>query len=162
MYMVCHASKTWCVLQKKHQSPLQPKLQVTSPHGSKAIFSGMDLESLRLEEAGEYHLGSFITTLIYIIHRKVNELSCLLLSFNHWFDGMALLHQFHIEDGKVTYMSRFLNSGCYKENMEHNRIVVSEFGTIAVPDPCKNFFQRFLSRFELPSKCDGHLLVQLT
>uniref|UniRef100_A0A673K989 Beta,beta-carotene 9',10'-oxygenase-like n=1 Tax=Sinocyclocheilus rhinocerous TaxID=307959 RepID=A0A673K989_9TELE len=72
-------------------------------------------------------------------------------SFNHWFDGMALMHQFHIEDGKVTYMSRFLNSDCYKENLEHNRIMVSEFGTIAMPDPCKKFFQRFLSRFELPS-----------
>lgn len=85
---------------------------------------------------------------------KVNETLCLLLSFNHWFDGMALLHQFHIEDGKVTYMSRFLNSDCYKENLEHNRIMVSEFGTIAMPDPCKNFFQRFLSRFELPSECE--------
>lgn len=66
---------------------------------------------------------------------------------------MALLHQFHIEDGKVTYMSRFLNSDTYKENLERNRIIVSEFGTVAMPDPCKNFFQRFLSRFELPSEC---------
>ncbi|XP_026138906.1 beta-carotene oxygenase 2b [Carassius auratus] len=72
-------------------------------------------------------------------------------SFNHWFDGMALMHQFHIEDGKVTYMSRFLNS----ENLEHNRIMVSEFGTVALPDPCKNFFQRFLSRFELPKQSDN-------
>lgn len=149
--MVCHALKTWCFLRRKHQSPLQPKSQVISPHGSKAIFSGMDLESLRLEEAGEYHLGSFITRHMYI-DQKVNDRLRLLHSFNHWFDGMALMHQFHIEDGKVTYMSRFLNSDCYKENTEHNRIVVSEFGTIAVPDPCKNFFQRFLSRFELPSK----------
>ncbi|XP_052432870.1 beta-carotene oxygenase 2b [Carassius gibelio] len=76
-------------------------------------------------------------------------------SFNHWFDGMALMHQFHIEDGKVTYMSRFLNSDCYKENLEHNRIMVSEFGTVALPDPCKNFFQRFLSRFELPKQSDN-------
>ncbi|XP_051965520.1 carotenoid-cleaving dioxygenase, mitochondrial-like isoform X1 [Xyrauchen texanus] len=76
-------------------------------------------------------------------------------SFNHWFDGMALLHQFQIEDGKVTYMSRFLNSDSYKENTENNRIVVSEFGTVAIPDPCKNFFQRFLSRFELPKPTDN-------
>nr|XP_055052368.1 beta-carotene oxygenase 2b isoform X1 [Misgurnus anguillicaudatus] len=76
-------------------------------------------------------------------------------SFNHWFDGMALLHRFQIEDGKVTYMSRFLNSDSYKENTEHNRIVVSEFGTIAMPDPCKNFFQRFLSRFEFYKPSDN-------
>ncbi|XP_063072594.1 carotenoid-cleaving dioxygenase, mitochondrial-like [Engraulis encrasicolus] len=65
---------------------------------------------------------------------------------------MALLHQFKIEDGQVSYRSRFLSSDCYKANTESKRIMVSEFGTVAMPDPCKNFFQRFLSRFELPSK----------
>lgn len=74
------------------------------------------------------------------------------LSFNHWFDGMALMHRFQIEDGQVTYRSRFLRSDSYKQNSEKNRIMVSEFGTLALPDPCKNFFQRFLSRFEMLSK----------
>ncbi|XP_061072522.1 carotenoid-cleaving dioxygenase, mitochondrial-like [Conger conger] len=69
-------------------------------------------------------------------------------SFNHWFDGMALMHQFKIEGGQVTYRSRFLRSRSYQSNSENDRIVVSEFGTMSVPDPCKNFFQRFLSRFE--------------
>lgn len=73
--------------------------------------------------------------------------------FNHWFDGMALLHQFKISNGQVTYKSRFLSSDSYQSNREQNRIVVAEFGTITMPDPCKNFFQRFLSRFELPSEC---------
>uniref|UniRef100_A0A3Q2NT93 Carotenoid-cleaving dioxygenase, mitochondrial n=1 Tax=Fundulus heteroclitus TaxID=8078 RepID=A0A3Q2NT93_FUNHE len=69
--------------------------------------------------------------------------------YNHWFDGMALLHQFKIQKGQVTYMSRFLQSDAYKKNSEVDRIVMSEFGTLAMPDPCKNFFQRFLSRFEM-------------
>uniref|UniRef100_A0A671SB04 Carotenoid-cleaving dioxygenase, mitochondrial n=1 Tax=Sinocyclocheilus anshuiensis TaxID=1608454 RepID=A0A671SB04_9TELE len=69
--------------------------------------------------------------------------------YNHWFDGMALMHRFQIEDGQVTYRSRFLRSDSYKQNSERNRIIVSEFGTLALPDPCKNFFQRFLSRFEI-------------
>uniref|UniRef100_A0A3B5LJ03 Beta-carotene 15, 15-dioxygenase 2, like n=1 Tax=Xiphophorus couchianus TaxID=32473 RepID=A0A3B5LJ03_9TELE len=72
--------------------------------------------------------------------------------FNHWFDGMALLHQFKISNGEVTYRSRFLSSDSYQTNKEQNRIVMSEFGTLTMPDPCKNFFQRFVSRFELPSK----------
>ncbi|XP_049431752.1 beta-carotene oxygenase 2b isoform X2 [Epinephelus fuscoguttatus] len=76
--------------------------------------------------------------------------------FNHWFDGMALLHQFKLSNGQVTYKSRFLSSDSYKANKEHNRIVVSEFGTITMPDPCKNFFQRFLSRFELPGELAGY------
>ncbi|XP_071327991.1 carotenoid-cleaving dioxygenase, mitochondrial-like isoform X2 [Trachinotus anak] len=75
--------------------------------------------------------------------------------FNHWFDGMALLHQFKISNGQVTYKSRFLSSDSYQANQEGNRIVVSEFGTVTMPDPCKNFFQRFLSRFELPKPTDN-------
>ncbi|MFT7818525.1 beta,beta-carotene 9',10'-oxygenase-like isoform X2 [Arapaima gigas] len=75
--------------------------------------------------------------------------------YNHWFDGMALLHQFRIQNGQVSYRSRFLRSDSYRANSEHDRIVVSEFGTMAVPDPCKNFFQRFLSRFEMPKPTDN-------
>ncbi|NWT15378.1 BCDO2 oxygenase, partial [Vireo altiloquus] len=70
--------------------------------------------------------------------------------FNHWFDGMALLHQFQLAHGRVTYRSRFLQSSSYTRNRQHERIVASEFGTLAMPDPCKSIFGRFLSRFELP------------
>uniref|UniRef100_A0A8B9HGK5 Carotenoid-cleaving dioxygenase, mitochondrial n=1 Tax=Astyanax mexicanus TaxID=7994 RepID=A0A8B9HGK5_ASTMX len=58
--------------------------------------------------------------------------------FNHWFDGMALMHRFEIMDGQVTYRSRFLRSDSYNLNSEKNRIMVSEFGTMSFPDPCKN------------------------
>ncbi|XP_028451334.1 beta,beta-carotene 9',10'-oxygenase isoform X1 [Perca flavescens] len=75
--------------------------------------------------------------------------------FNHWFDGMAMLHQFKIDKGQVTYMSRFLHSDAYKKNSEKDRIMMSEFGTLALPDPCKNFFQRFLSRFEMMEPTDN-------
>ncbi|KAM3868990.1 carotenoid-cleaving dioxygenase, mitochondrial [Diretmus argenteus] len=75
--------------------------------------------------------------------------------FNHWFDGMSMLHQFNIQNGQVTYKSRFLQSDAYKKNSERDRIMVSEFGTLALPDPCKNFFQRFLSRFEMMQPTDN-------
>lgn len=63
------------------------------------------------------------------------------------------MHSFQIADGQVTYSSRFLRSDSYKQNSEMNRIVMSEFGTLAVPDPCKNIFQRFMSSFKRMSKC---------
>ncbi|XP_059812845.1 carotenoid-cleaving dioxygenase, mitochondrial-like isoform X1 [Hypanus sabinus] len=68
--------------------------------------------------------------------------------YNHFFDSLALMHQFRIDDGIVTYMSKFLRSDAYRINSEYNRIMVSEFGTLAMPDPCKNIFERFTSRFE--------------
>ncbi|XP_076969027.1 carotenoid-cleaving dioxygenase, mitochondrial isoform X4 [Tamandua tetradactyla] len=75
--------------------------------------------------------------------------------YNHWFDGMALLHQFRMEKGTVTYRSKFLQSDTYKANRDQNRIVISEFGTLAFPDPCKNVFERFMSKFELPAITDN-------
>ncbi|XP_012865057.1 PREDICTED: beta,beta-carotene 9',10'-oxygenase [Dipodomys ordii] len=75
--------------------------------------------------------------------------------YNHWFDGMALLHQFRMEEGSVTYRSKFLQSDTYKANMAANRIVISEFGTLALPDPCRNIFERFMSRFVPPVMTDN-------
>lgn len=71
--------------------------------------------------------------------------------YNHWFDGMALMHNFKIENSSVTYMSKFLQSDSYTKNKSANRIVVSEFGTLAMPDPCKSAFDRFMSKFKMTS-----------
>ncbi|KAJ0067476.1 hypothetical protein NL108_007942, partial [Boleophthalmus pectinirostris] len=77
----------------------------------------------------------------------------------HWFDGMAMMHRFHISDGNVTYSSRFLRSDSYIQNSEKNRIVVTEFGTMAMPDPCKNIFARFFSRFQIPTEATDNASV---
>lgn len=71
--------------------------------------------------------------------------------YNHWFDGMALMHQFKIKNGSVTYMSKFLESDVYNVNKSQNRIVVSEFGTLASSDPCKSLYDRFMSKFKIDS-----------
>ncbi|XP_078257680.1 beta,beta-carotene 15,15'-dioxygenase-like [Rhinoraja longicauda] len=65
--------------------------------------------------------------------------------YNHWFDGLALLHSFTFQNGEVFYRSKYLQSDTYKKNIEANRIVVSEFGTMAYPDPCKNIFAKAFS-----------------
>uniref|UniRef100_A0A3B3C6T7 Beta-carotene oxygenase 1 n=1 Tax=Oryzias melastigma TaxID=30732 RepID=A0A3B3C6T7_ORYME len=60
-------------------------------------------------------------------------------SYDHWCDGMSFMNSFSIKNGKVTHRSRFLRSDTYNSNMTSNRIVVSEMGTMAYPDPSKNF-----------------------
>ncbi|KAJ8276086.1 hypothetical protein COCON_G00078380 [Conger conger] len=76
-------------------------------------------------------------------------------SYKHWFDGMALVHKFKIEGGQVTYESHYIRSDSYKANSENNRIMVSEFGTLAIPDPCKNSLQPCMSTFEVPELTDN-------
>ncbi|KAJ8417698.1 hypothetical protein AAFF_G00225410 [Aldrovandia affinis] len=66
-------------------------------------------------------------------------------SYNHWFDGMALMHSFTFKNGDVTYRSRYLRGDTYKSNMEAKRIVVSEMGTMAYPDPSKNIFTKVIT-----------------
>ncbi|KAJ6633290.1 Retinoid isomerohydrolase, partial [Pseudolycoriella hygida] len=70
--------------------------------------------------------------------------------YNHAFDGLAVLHRYHISNGKVTYNNRALEGEAYTTNMVANRIVVSQFGTVAFPDPCKSLFQRLQSEFYIP------------
>uniref|UniRef100_H2ZKR8 Uncharacterized protein n=1 Tax=Ciona savignyi TaxID=51511 RepID=H2ZKR8_CIOSA len=68
-------------------------------------------------------------------------------TFDHWFDGHAILHRFSIANGKVVYNSKFQKSKTYQKNHEHSRIVIGEFATASRPDPCKNIFQRFATKF---------------
>lgn len=69
--------------------------------------------------------------------------------YQHLFDGLALMQKLVIKSGNVTYTSRFLRSDSYTKNTKYNRIVVSEFGTRSIVDPCKSIFSRIQSYFTL-------------
>lgn len=67
-------------------------------------------------------------------------------SLRHWFDGYGLLHAFSLEDGEVTYHSRFIESKEYTENiLDTKKRNVAAWGTSA--DPCRSIFQRFFAMF---------------
>ncbi|KAM9767080.1 beta,beta-carotene 15,15'-dioxygenase [Menidia menidia] len=80
--------------------------------------------------------------------------------YNHWFDGLSLIHSFTFRDGEVTYRSKFLKSETYKRNIKADRIVVSEFGTMIYPDPCKNIFARAFTHLSnvIPDFTDNNLI----
>jgi len=63
-------------------------------------------------------------------------------TYKHLFDGMAVIQQYKISNGQVTYNNRLLESDCLQKNLQSNRIVVSGFGTVRYPDPCKSLFRR--------------------
>uniref|UniRef100_A0A0N4Z7P7 Beta,beta-carotene 15,15'-monooxygenase n=1 Tax=Parastrongyloides trichosuri TaxID=131310 RepID=A0A0N4Z7P7_PARTI len=80
-------------------------------------------------------------------------------SFKHWFDGMAYLQKYTIEYETMRYQAKYLKSKTYKENKRANRIIVSEFGTISVADPCKCILQRFFNFFFTTPKLTDNSLV---
>uniref|UniRef100_H0VPN1 Retinoid isomerohydrolase n=1 Tax=Cavia porcellus TaxID=10141 RepID=H0VPN1_CAVPO len=78
--------------------------------------------------------------------------------FYHLFDGQALLHKFDFKEGHVTYYRRFIRTDAYVRAMTEKRIVITEFGTYAYPDPCKNIFSRFFSYFRGVEVTDNALV----
>ena len=56
--------------------------------------------------------------------------------FNHWFDGLAMLHAFAFGRGRVSYANRFLRSSAYEAYKREGKIKFSEFAT----DPCRSVF----------------------
>ena len=56
--------------------------------------------------------------------------------FNHWFDGLAMLHAFSFERGRVAYANRFLRTSAYEAWQRRGRIEYTEFAT----DPCRSIF----------------------
>ncbi|MCS4198440.1 carotenoid oxygenase family protein [Salinibacter ruber] len=74
-------------------------------------------------------------------------------SYNHWFDGLAMLHAFKIGEGKVSYRNRFLQSKSRTEALKEGQIARPEFAT----DPCMSIFERVMSLFrsEPPKPTDN-------
>jgi len=64
-------------------------------------------------------------------------------TYNHWFDGLAMLHRFAFAGGAVTYANRFLESKAYRAAASTGRISYGEFAT----DPCRTLFARVAAIF---------------
>jgi beta,beta-carotene 9',10'-dioxygenase len=67
--------------------------------------------------------------------------------YNHWFDGLAMLHRFAFANGAVTYANRFLDSPAYRAARDSGQIAYSEFAT----DPCRTLFKRVATLFVPPT-----------
>ncbi|RWS24303.1 beta:beta-carotene 9':10'-oxygenase-like protein [Leptotrombidium deliense] len=69
--------------------------------------------------------------------------------YAHLFDYSSLIRKYSIENGRVFYENKLLKSSSFKRNQEKQRIVVSEFGTECIADPCKTILKRFMSYFTI-------------
>ncbi|MEV5606247.1 carotenoid oxygenase family protein [Streptomyces sp. NPDC052299] len=68
-------------------------------------------------------------------------------TFEHWFDGQAMLHRFAIESGgRVTYANRYIDTPAARAVCAQGRIAYMEFAT----DPCRSLFARFFTPFFTP------------
>jgi carotenoid cleavage dioxygenase-like enzyme len=66
-------------------------------------------------------------------------------TYNHWFDGLAMLHRFAFVDGGVSYANRLLKSKAFRAAEATGKIAFGEFAT----DPCWTLFGRVAAIFSL-------------
>jgi len=67
--------------------------------------------------------------------------------FQHVFDGSAILQKFSFGENGVAYTSRFIRSYAFLSNSEHQKIVVSEFGTKGT-SVAKGAFNKMAEKFQ--------------
>jgi beta,beta-carotene 9',10'-dioxygenase len=65
-------------------------------------------------------------------------------TYNHWFDGLAMLHRFAFTGGGVTYVNCFLQSNAFRAAANTGKISYGEFAT----DPCRTLFGRVAAIFD--------------
>lgn len=53
--------------------------------------------------------------------------------YNHWFDGLAMLHRFGFQDGRVSYTNRYVRGKSYQEAMAAQAIRRGEFASSPRP-----------------------------
>ena len=77
-------------------------------------------------------------------------------SYNHWFDGLAMLHRFAFAQGRVTYANRFLQSQAFRAAQATAEISYAEFAT----DPCRTLFGRVAALFDpkLTDNCNVNVV----
>ena len=76
---------------------------------------------------------------------------------NHWFDGLAMLHRFGFEDGRVSYRNRFLRSRDLLRVEEKGALAHGGFAT----DPCRTLFQRVAAIFHPTFTDNGNVSIDV-
>jgi beta,beta-carotene 9',10'-dioxygenase len=64
-------------------------------------------------------------------------------SNEHLFDGLAMLHAFSFNEGRVSYTNKFLRSEAYRTVFEEGSLNYDGFAV----DPCRSLFKRFFTFF---------------
>jgi beta,beta-carotene 9',10'-dioxygenase len=66
--------------------------------------------------------------------------------YQHWFDGLAMLHRFYFDSGSAQYSNRYITSRAYTEGMKKQKIVYPTFATV----PDYSFLQKIIHWFKKP------------
>jgi carotenoid cleavage dioxygenase-like enzyme len=75
--------------------------------------------------------------------------------YNHWFDGLAMLHRFGFQDGRIDYRSRWLDSRNRREVVASGQPRFDQFAT----NPKRSFWQKLVDTFDFTLQFGDNDLV---
>ncbi len=128
--------------EKDNSYPLVPKNKYIKSHVSIG-FSDLDSEINIDELPVQGDLPNWLAGTL--IRNGPAKFDLEKQSVNHWFDGLAMLHRFSFENGKVSYVNKFIKSKSFKKSKQEGKIAYREFAT----DPCRSIFSKVSSMFSL-------------
>ena len=77
--------------------------------------------------------------------------------YNHWFDGLAMLHRFGFDEGQVSYRNRFLASENYLRDKVTNKRQYDQFAT----NPPRTLWQKLVDTLYFPLQFGNNQLVNI-
>ena len=91
-----------------------------TPPGIALAFTSLneetDVDSLPIEG----HIPGWLTGKLY--RNGPAKFESESASYNHWFDGLAMVHRYELSHGKVSYRNRFLQTTPYQQMLETGRM----------------------------------------
>lgn len=72
-------------------------------------------------------------------------------TYNHLFDGHALVHKYQIANGKIFYSNKFLETKSYTKSLSESRLY-AVFGTV---DQSSTLLERLKLAFQWPQTLDN-------
>ena len=79
------------------------------------------------------------------------------LRYNHWFDGLAMLHRFGFDGGKVSYRNRFLASENWVRVRATDKRQYDQFAS----NPRRNLWQKIVDTLYFPLQTGNNQLVNI-
>lgn len=101
------------------------KTNLNLSKGYSSQYNEITLDNLRVDgEIPKWLSGSFLSN-------GPAQFEVGNTTFNHWFDGFAMLKKFHFKSGAISFQNRFLKSKKYIESNALGKLSGNEFGTYA-------------------------------
>ncbi len=109
------------------------------PHSYRIGFTNLDKEISINELALQGTIPAWLSGTL--LRNGPAKFSTATSYVSNWFDGLAMIHAFSFDQGKVSYINKFLKTNDYQHMQKTGNMNYQGF----LQDPCKSIFKKFFT-----------------